>query len=168
MNISTQKIYFVIMYMIINMIAAMASNRIVGKNNQLPRHYSADMQHFKKITTGHVVVMGYNTFLSLGKPLPNRRNIVLRKEPVEKMEWYDSIEKMKKQLESEHMYQIFIIGWASIYRQFLPIADYIYLTEIKKAYEWDTSFPEFENDFKEIERKHDVSGEMDFVVYKRR
>jgi hypothetical protein len=70
-------------HMIINMIAAMASNRIVGNKNQLPRHYSQDLQHFKKVTTGHIVVMGYNTFLSIGKPLPNRRNIILSRTPVE-------------------------------------------------------------------------------------
>jgi dihydrofolate reductase len=91
------------------MIAAMASNRIVGKNNQLPWHYSQDLQHFKKVTSGHIVVMGYNTFLSIGKPLPNRRNIVLSKTPVEGLETYTSIEDMLKQLESEKVDQIFII-----------------------------------------------------------
>lgn len=92
------------------MIAAMASNRIVGNNNQLPRQYSQDLQYFKKITSGHIVVMGYNTFLSIGKPLPNRRNIVLSKEPIEGIETYASIEDMKQQLKSEHIDQIFIIG----------------------------------------------------------
>jgi dihydrofolate reductase len=96
--------------MIINMIAAMASNRIVGNNNQLPRHYSQDLQHFKKVTTGHIVVMGYNTYLSIGRPLPNRRNIVLSKSPVEGIETYESIENMMKQLQSENIDQIFIIG----------------------------------------------------------
>ena len=112
--------------------------------------------------------MGYNTFLSIGKSLPNRRNIILSRTPVEGVETYASIEDMKNQLESENIDQIFIIGWASIYRQFLPMADIIYLTEIKKAYEWDTSFPEFEQEFTEIERISDESGEMDFVVYKRK
>jgi len=112
--------------------------------------------------------MGYNTFLSIGKPLPNRRNIVLSKQPVEWLETYSSIEIMKEKLESEKIEQIFIIGWASIYRQFLSIADIIYLTEIKKTYEGDTSFPEFESDFIEIERTPDESGEMDFVIYKRK
>jgi len=110
--------------------------------------------------------MGYNTFLSIGRELPNRRNIILSKEPVEGLETYDSIENMIKQLNTEHIDQIFIIGWASIYRQFLPMADVIYLTEIKKAYEWDTSFPEFENEFTEIEREK--TDEMDFVVYKKK
>ena len=83
------------------MIAAMASNRIVGNKNQLPRHYSQDLQHFKKVTSGHIVVMGYNTFLSIGKPLPNRRNIILSRNLVEGVETYASIEDMMKQLESE-------------------------------------------------------------------
>lgn len=96
--------------MIINMIAAMATNRVVGINNQLPRHYSQDLQHFKAVTSGHVVVMGYNTFLSIGKLLPNRRNIVLSKTPVEGVETYASIEDMTKQLTSQHIDQIFIIG----------------------------------------------------------
>lgn len=152
--------------MIIHMIAAMASNRIVGKENKLPRHYSADLQHFKKVTSGHVVVMGYNTFLSIGRPLPNRRNIILSPQPVEGMETYESIEAMIRKLESEHIDQIFIIGGASIYRQFLPMADYIYLTEIKKTYDGDTSFPEFEDDFVEVERE--AADEMDFVVYKKK
>ncbi|MEI8008007.1 MAG: dihydrofolate reductase [bacterium] len=92
------------------MIAAMASNRIVGKDNKLPRHYSADLQHFKKVTSGHIVVMGYNTFLSIGRALPNRRNIILSQQPVEGVETYDSIEAMMKQLEPENIDQIFIIG----------------------------------------------------------
>ena len=96
--------------MIVNMIAAMASNRIVGKDNKLPRHYPADLQHFKKVTSGHIVVMGYNTFLSIGRALPNRRNIILSQQPVEGIETYLSIEDMMKQLESEHIDQIFIIG----------------------------------------------------------
>ena len=110
--------------------------------------------------------MGYNTYLSIGRPLPNRRNIILSKTPVEGLETYTSIEDMRNQLESENIDQIFIIGWASIYRQFLPIADVIYLTEIKKAYEGDTSFPEFESEFIEVSREQ--TEEMDFVVYKRK
>lgn len=112
--------------------------------------------------------MGYNTFLSIGKPLPNRRNIVLSRTPVEWIETYASIETMKEVLISEKIDQIFIIGWASIYAQFLPVADSIYLTEIKKEYVGDTSFPAFEDDFVEVERTPDESGEMDFVVYKRK
>jgi dihydrofolate reductase len=75
---------------------------------------------------------------------------------------------MMKQLESEKVDQIFIIWWASIYRQFLPLTNFIYLTEIKKDYEGDTSFPEFEHDFVEVQRDADELWEMDFVLYKRK
>lgn len=92
------------------MIAAMASNRIVGKENKLPRHYPVDLQHFKKITSGQIIVMGYTTFISIGKALPNRRNIILSQDPVEGMEWYGSIDAMMEQLTREDSNQIFIIG----------------------------------------------------------
>ncbi|MEI7562269.1 MAG: dihydrofolate reductase [bacterium] len=144
----------------------MASNRVIGKDNQLPRHYSEDLKHFKEITSNHVVVMGYNTYLSIGKPLPNRRNVILSFEKVEGLECYLSIDEMLKQLESEGIQEIFIIGGASIYKQFLPLANYIYLTEIKKDYEGDTFFPVFEDEFDEVSRE--VHEEMDFVVYKRK
>jgi len=150
----------------INMISWMASNRVIGKDNQLPRHYSEDLKHFKEITSNHVVVMGYNTYLSIGKPLPNRRNVILSFEKVEGLECYLSIDEMLKQLESEGIQEIFIIGGASIYKQFLPLANYIYLTEIKKDYEGDTFFPVFEDEFDEVSRE--VHEEMDFVVYKRK
>ena len=110
--------------------------------------------------------MGYNTFVSIGKPLPNRRNIVLSRQPIQWVETYDSIEEMMQQLQQEHVDQLFIIGGASIYQQFLPMADKIYLTEIHKPYEGDVSFPTFESEFQEIQR---ISGEeMDFVIYQRK
>lgn len=148
------------------MIAAMASNRIVGKNNQLPRHYSEDLRYFKSVTLNHTVVMGYNTFLSIGKPLPQRRNIVFSKEPIEWVETYTSIEEMLQTLSAQGEDEIFVIGWVSMYTQFLPKADKIYLTEIKQPYEGDVSFPIFENEFEEIQRT--AGKEMDFVVYQRK
>ncbi len=84
---------------------------------------------------------------------------------IEELDDWLKITKIFKPIGSEYINQIFIIGWASIYRQFLPMANFIHLTEIKKAYEWDTSFPEFENEFTEVSRE--VTDEMDFVVYKK-
>ncbi|MBU1757915.1 dihydrofolate reductase [Patescibacteria group bacterium] len=69
--------------MIINLIAAMASNRVIGNNNQLPRNYPQDLKHFKDVTSGHTVVMGRNTYESIGRPLPNRRNIALTSQNIE-------------------------------------------------------------------------------------
>lgn len=149
----------------INMIAAMSTNRVIGNNNQLPWHYSEDLKHFKEITTGKTIVMGYNTYKSIGKPLPNRRNIVISYAPVEGVETYASIPAMIDQLTSEGASEIFIIWWAMMYQQFLPLADRIYLTEIKKAYVGDTYFPIFEDQFTEIGRE--VHEDMDFVLFER-
>lgn len=92
------------------MIAAMAANRVVGRDNKLPRNYPQDLQHFKHTTSGHVVVMGRKTFESIGRKLPNRRNIILSRTPVEEVETYADIDTMMKQLQSENIDQIFIIG----------------------------------------------------------
>ena len=144
----------------------MAKNRVIGKNNALPRHYSEDLQHFKKTTTGHIIVMWYNTYLSLGRPLPNRRNIVLSKEPMEGVEYYTSIPALMKKLESEWVSEFFVIWWAFVYQQFIDKTDILYLTEIKKEYDGDTFFPAFEDKFVEVSRE--VWEELDFVVYKKR
>lgn len=144
----------------------MAKNRVIGKNNALPRHYSEDLQHFKKITTGHIIVMGYNTYLSLGRPLPNRRNIVLSKEPIEGVEYYTSIPALMEQLEKEGVSEFFVIWWAFVYQQFIDKADVLYLTEIKKEYDWDTFFPAFEDKLVEVSRE--IWEELDFVVYKKK
>lgn len=149
----------------INMISGMSTNRVIGHKNQLPRHYSEDLKHFKNTTTGHTIVMGYNTYKSIGKPLPNRRNIVISYQPIEWVETYDSIPSLIAQLTAEWVSEIFVIGWAMIYQQFLPMTDRIYLTEIKKTYIWDTYFPIFEDQFTEVGRE--VHEEMDFVIYER-
>lgn len=95
--------------MIINMIAAMSFNRVIGTHNQLPRHFSEDFKHFKDLTTGKIVVMGYNTYLSIGKPLPNRRNIILTSKTVEGVETYSSIDAMIDKLTAEDVSEIWII-----------------------------------------------------------
>lgn len=150
----------------INIIAGMAKNRVIGKNNTLPRHYSEDLKHFKNITTGHIIVMGYNTYLSIWRPLPNRRNIVLSKNPVEGIETYNSIPALLEKLEKEWVSEFFVIWWAFVYQQFIDKADILYITEIKKEYDGDTFFPAFEDNFEEISRE--VWEELDFVVYKKK
>jgi len=97
--------------------------------------------------------MGRKTYLSIGRPLPNRRNIVLTSQPIEGLECYVSIEEMLKTLEAEDLDELRVIGGAHIYGQFIDLADYIYLTEIKKEYEGDTYFPAFEGQYEEVERE---------------
>ncbi len=96
--------------MIIKMIAAMAPNYVIGNKNDLPWHYSADLQHFKKLTTGNIIVMGYNTYLSLGKALPNRRNVVLSKIPLEGVERYENTQALLDHFNQECVSEFFIIG----------------------------------------------------------
>jgi len=154
--------------MIINIIAAMAANRVIGNNNSLPRNYPEDLKRFKALTSGHVIAMGRKTYESIGRPLPNRRNIVLTSTPIEGVECYSSIEDMIKTLESEHTEELWIIGWANIYSQFIARADAIHMTEIKAEHIWDTYFPAFEASFEIAEKTWNETGEMNFVKYSRR
>jgi dihydrofolate reductase len=95
--------------MIIHMIAGMAPGRVIGINNTLPRNYPQDLKHFREITTGKVVIMGYNTYLSIGKELPNRRNIILSFEPIEGLECYTNIDDMMKKLAEDKVEEIYIM-----------------------------------------------------------
>ncbi len=150
----------------IAMIAAMAKNRVIWNKNQLPWNISEDLQHFKKITTGQVIVMWYNTYLSLWKPLPNRRNIVLSADPIEGVETFSSFDLLLETLEREWVDLLFIIWWASVYKQFIQKTDYLYLTEIKEDFVWDTYFPDFDGLFDEVSREEHPT--FDFVEYKKK
>jgi len=122
----------------------MAENRAIGRNGDLIWHNSRDLKQFKKITTGHTVIMGYKTYLSLPnqKALPNRRNIILssRLETApEGFEIADSIEKALQIVKDDP--EVFIMGGGMVYEQFLPWANRLYLTRIEKSFEADTFFP---------------------------
>lgn len=147
----------------------MAQNRTIWKDNKLPWDYPEDLKYFRKTTSGHPIVMGLKTYKSIWRPLPNRRNIVLTRQDIN-IEWVDIFHSIPELLDTlkttENNNEIFIIWWANIYEQFIPIADKIYLTQIKKDYEWDTFFPKFEENFTEISRKK--YDELDFVVYNRK
>jgi dihydrofolate reductase len=128
----------------ITIIVAIAENYAIGKNNDLLWHISGDLQRFKEITSGHTIIMGRNTYLSLPKrPLPNRRNIVITDNA---NECFEGAEVAKSILESIDMAdkekENFIIGGGMIYREFLPIANKIYLTIVHKNFDADIYFPE--------------------------
>lgn len=131
---------------IISMIAAMAKNRVIGKNNQMPWHLPADLQHFKKITLGKPIIMGRHTFESIGKPLPGRKNIVITSQQdysFEGIEVFHSLDKaIDSLLDSE---EIIIMGGGRIYQQMLVHADRLYLTHIDYEVEGDTFFPEYKS-----------------------
>lgn len=125
----------------IKIIVAVSKNGIIGNNNSLIWHIPNDLKRFKEITTGHDIVMGRKTFESIGKPLPNRRNIIISRDInffVEGCEVVNSIEESLMLTNNN----CFFIGGGEIYKQVLPITDIIYLTEIDEIFEGDTYFPE--------------------------
>ena len=127
---------------IISAIAAMAVNRVIGANNQLPWRMPADLKHFKEITSGHAVVMGRKTYESIGKPLPNRTNIVLTRNRDYKAPgclMASSIEEAAK-LAKDHD-ELFVIGGAEIYTSCLPLVSRIFLTVVHHEFDGDAHFP---------------------------
>ena len=130
--------------MILSIIVAMAANRAIGRNGDLIWHNSRDLKQFKKITSGHTVIMGYKTYLSLPnqKALPNRRNIILSSRLDKAPEGFEVVRSIPEALELvKDEDEVFIMGGGMVYEQFLPFADRLYLTRIGKEFEADTYFP---------------------------
>jgi dihydrofolate reductase len=154
--------------MTISLIAVIGQNNEIGFRNKLLVHLSADLKRFKSITTGHTVIMGQKTFESIGgKALPNRRNIVIsdiKGYLAEGASVIDSIEGALMLTQNDG--EVFIIGGASVYKQFLPLADKMYLTCIHKNFMADAFFPEFDwNDWKTIEQcdiRHDKDAGVEY------
>ncbi len=130
--------------MIISLIWAMGKNREIGYKNRLPWHITEDLRHFKKATYKKPVIMGFKTYKSIGKPLPGRRNIVLsrKKQSIEGCETASSINEAIRLANGEK--ECFVIGGASVYKQFLKIADRLYITYIDSKFKADAFFPEFD------------------------
>jgi dihydrofolate reductase len=160
----------------ISIIVAIAENNGIGKNNDLLWHISADLKRFKQITLDHSVIMGKNTFLSLPvRPLKNRRNIVITDNPSDNFEGcitVFSVDEAIKNCRADE--ESFVIGGASIYRQFLPYADRLYITRVKKSFDADTFFPEIvEDEWEEISREipaPDAQNDFryEFIILKRK
>jgi dihydrofolate reductase len=152
----------------ISIIVAIAENNGIGKDNKLLWHIPADLKRFKKITTGHTVIMGRNTFYSLpGGPLKNRRNIVITDNPADRFEGCEIVFSVEEAIDrcDEHQ-ENFVIGGASVYRQFLPHANKLYLTLVNKSFEADTFFPEINRDeWNEISREFPDNEEKQEFTY---
>jgi len=151
------------------MIAALTKNRVLGKDNKLLWHISEDLQNFKSITLGNSVIMGMKTFESIrNKPFSGRNNIVLNFIRIE-IPGVTVCTSIPEALDKAREFgkEIFIGGGASIYKQFLPFADKMYLSYVKKEYEGDVYFPEFSELEWEVVRREDHE-EFEFVEYKRK
>ncbi len=127
----------------ISLVVAAAENGAIGKNNQLLWRLSADLQRFKQLTTGHHILMGRKTYNSIGKPLPNRTNIIISKDTNLQIEGAVIFDDLLKGIEFARQQQeneLFIIGGGTIYTQAMPLASNIYLTEVAINLEGDTYF----------------------------
>lgn len=136
----------------LSLIVAVAENGVIGDKNALLWHISEDLKHFKSITTGHPIVMGRRTYESLGRPLPNRTNVVITRQGLEipGCTVVHSLQEAVGLFPAEE--EVFVIGGAQIYAEALPLARRFYLTRVFHAYEGDTRFPAWdERDWRLVE-----------------
>jgi dihydrofolate reductase len=140
----------------ISLIVAMASNRVIGLNNKMPWHLSADLKKFKQITMGSPILMGRKTYESIGKPLPGRTNIIISRNTDYQQAGCLVFNNLETALQSasELTNELFVIGGSDLYQTLLPLADNLYLTLINQAVAGDTYFPEIDlNEWKEVARE---------------
>lgn len=128
----------------ISMIVAMAKDRVIGLDNQMPWHLPADLQYFKQTTLGKPVIMGRKTYDSIGRPLPGRLNIVVSRDPNLQIEGVTCVTTVEQAITAaQGVEEVMIIGGATIYEYFLPVADRLYLTFIDLETKGDTCFPDY-------------------------
>src|SRR3989338_5591554 len=129
----------------LSIIVAMASNRTIGTNNTLPWRIPSDLQHFKKLTMGHHLIMGRKTFESIGKPLPGRTTVVVSRDRSLKIDGCIVAHSLQEAVAAcANDPQFFVVGGADIYAQALGLADTLYITEIQQDVIGDAWFPEFD------------------------
>jgi len=157
----------------ITIIVAQAKNRAIGINGALPWHLSADLKRFKRLTTGHTIIMGRKTWDSIGRPLPDRHNIVITRAQGLVLEGAQTVTNLAAAIQAaSNGSEKFIIGGAEIYNLAMPIVDTIEMTLIHQNIQGDTYFPTIEPDIwkasKRSEHQDDASGlNYSFVTYKR-
>ncbi len=161
----------------LSIIVAISKNNVIGKDNKLIWHLPEDLKRFKKLTTGHTIIMGRKTFESLGRVLPNRKHIVITNNANiqiedENVELIHDIKMLNKYINSEE--ENFIIGGATIYKLLMPYAKKMYITRINEEFEGDVYFPELDKKvWKEIEREKGIRNEKnpfnyEYVTYIRK
>ncbi len=149
-------------------VVAVSQNGVIGKDGKLPWHFSSDLQFFKKLTTGHTVIMGRKTFDSIGKVLPNRKNIVISRQAHSPVEGVEFVTSIKAAFERAKNGETFIIGGASIYGETMDRVGGIYLTHIGQDFEGDAFYPGIPSAFKEVSRQRlQEEPLIEAILYKR-
>ena len=158
----------------ISLIAAFSEGRVIGKDGKIPWTLKEDLKHFRNKTEGCSVVMGRKTFESIGRPLPNRLNIVMTRNP-KKLKGVKEVTNREEALKiaSSYSEEVFIIGGEKIYEEFLSMSTNMYLTKIYIKTKGDTFFPKWNvNDWEELSRQdrkdHDQNIKYCFLEYKRK
>jgi dihydrofolate reductase len=161
--------------MTLSIIVAMASNRTIGINNTLPWRIPEDLKHFKALTMGHHIIMGRKTFDSIGKPLPGRTTVVVTRDGELEIEGCIVAHSLEEAIAAcSDDAETFVVGGAQLYALTLPLADTMYITEIRQEIEGDAHFPEYDmNAWQEISRERHSQQEPQlleyhFVTYRRK
>ena len=154
----------------LSLIVAVAENGVIGRDNALPWHIPEDLRWFKQVTSGKTVVMGRKTFQSIGRPLPNRLNIVVTRAPGFAAEGVQIAHSLDEAIGKGGDGEILVIGGSSLFAEALPRADRFYLTKIARSYDGDVHFPDWNRaDWQEIARQRAESDPaVSFVTYERR
>ncbi len=159
----------------ISFLVAMDENRVIGLNNDMPWHLPADLAYFKKTTTGHTIIMGRKTYESIGRPLPNRKNVILTRDQNYKAENCIVIHSVDEALAlmNDNDEEYFVIGGTEIFQQLLPYADRLYITHIYETFAGDTYFPPFDSEeWKIVSREQGIRNEKnpydyEFLIYEK-
>jgi len=159
----------------LSLIVAMATNRTIGINKQMPWHLSADLKQFKKITMGHPIIMGRKTFESIGRPLPGRQNIIISRDVNYQQEGclvFNCLDAAVQHCSDQE--EVFVIGGATLYEVTLERADRLYITQIHKSFEGDTWFPEIDAEgwrevaCEDVNDDASVDFKYSFITYDRK
>lgn len=155
----------------LGLIVAMARGGVIGRGNELPWHVPEDLAHFRRVTTGHAIIMGRRTHESIGRPLPKRRNIVVSRQPGLRIEGCDVVGSLEEGVALARAGgdpMPMVIGGAQLYALALPLATHLFITEIDREVEGDTHFPELDrSQFTEVDRHPADTPDVAFITLKR-
>jgi dihydrofolate reductase len=157
--------------MTLAIIVAMTEDGVIGDKGKIPWHIREDLQRFKRLTTGHPIIMGRRTYESIGKPLPGRTNIVLTQSPnliaSPEVLWFGSLKAALNHCRQQNEDLVFVIGGSKVYEAALPLADKLFITEVLLKVPGDTHFPAYDRTAW-TETAREDGPECSFVEYERR